>query len=814
MKKLYYIIALLSYTQCLLAQVSGRVTDSNGEALSYVNIYIEGTTIGTTSNIEGYYKLDVDNGSATIMYQYIGFETEAKQINNQGEPIELDVQLQDQAYSLDQIVIAADAEDPAYAIIRKARDNRAAYRKMFDNYSCDVYMKGFNKITDAPEKILGRDVGDIDGLIDSTRQGIVYLSESVSKLFVKGNKEKEVMYSSKISGDPQGYSFNSASEIDFSFYDNTVDLNRAIVSPIASNCMSHYDYQLEGTYYENDQLINNIKVIPKNTYGNVVYGNIFIVEDQWNIKSLKLNATKEATQVPFVDLLTIQQEYHQITDERWVPLSTVLSFDLGAFGFELIGNFAAVYSNFDFAGIDDATFTNEVFNVLEGSNDRTDTYWDTLRPIPLTKEESVDYHDKDSIRIVKESPAYLDSIDREANKIKLSHLFSDYSYQNSQTSTSFRFDNPVFNTRLNTIQGWNSSTGVEWRKRYSKQTTHFLKLNADVSYGFSEKKWRPTFSAEFRDRRFHDERIQFEIGNTLTQFNRLQPISETLNSIYTLIFRENFLKAYDNAYVSLSYARNLHPSVFFRGSVDYESRDPLLNSYKLDNESFTSNDPLFPDNDLPSFQSHDALLVRLFLRLRFGREVWRYPDQVFLSSSKWPTIDLFYKGGFDDVRYHLFSATIQDRIPIGIIGQTRVYAHAATFLGDRPEFVMDFIHVNGNQTFIANSFNINQYYLLPYYTHSADKHSIQFHLQHQWQGFLMSKIPLLKRTQFQFVSGYKFLATNDRSNYHEFHAGIENIGIGIARIFRLDAVWSFGQENDEFENLSSFGVILSLGIDF
>ena len=813
MKLLFYCIAFFASSQSLLAQLSGRVTDATGEALSYVNIYIEGTSRGTTSNVDGYYKLDVETGPSTIIFQYIGFETIVEEINNQGEPMVIDVVLQDQVYSLDQVVIVADAEDPAYAIIRKARDRREAYRKMFDNYSCDVYMKGFNKVTDAPEKIMGVDVGDMDGLIDSTRQGIVYLSESVSKLYVKGKKEKEVMYSSKISGDPQGYSFNSASEIDFNFYNNTVELNRALVSPIANNCLSHYNYELAGTYYENDQLINNIKVIPKNKYGNVVFGNIFIVEDQWNLKSIKLQATKEATQVPFIDSLIIQQEYHQLSDERWVPLSTVLSFDLGAFGFELMGNFAAVYSNFDFTGIDDATFTNEVFNVLEGSNERNDTYWDTLRPIPLTTEEAIDYFDKDSIRIVKESPAYLDSIDREANRFNFSHLFSNYQYQNSQSITTLTINNPVFNTRLNTIQGWNSTAGIGWQKRYTKNATHYLSVDADINYGFSEKKWRPFLSTEFKDRRFHDETIRFEIGKELTQFNKLEPISDLLNSIYTLIFKENYLKAYDNAFLSLSYSRNLHPSVFFRGSAGYESRNPLLNNYKLDNESYTSNDPLFPDNDLPSFESHDALLIRLFLRLRFGREVWRYPDQVFLSSSKWPTIDLFYKGGFKDVRYHLFSATIQDRIPIGIIGQTRVYGQAATFLGDRPEFVIDFLHVMGNQTFLANSFTINQYYLLPYYTHSADKYSIQFHLQHQWQGFLMSKIPLLKQTQFQFVSGYKFLATNDRGNYHEVHAGIENLGIGIARIFRVDAVWAINQDIESGDR-SSFGVVLSLGVDF
>ena len=130
----------------------------------------------------------------------------------------------------------------------------------------------------------------------------------------------------------------------------------------------------------------------------------------------------------------------------------------------------------------------------------------------------------------------------------------------------------------------------------------------------------------------------------MTQFNSRQPLSLTVNTLHTLFLKNNYLKAYDNVFASLDWRRNLHPSVSLRSSIDYESRDPLLNTFNLDEESFTSNDPLFPDSFLPSFESHDAVVVSLGLRFRFGREVWRYPDQVFLSSSKWPTIDVFYRG--------------------------------------------------------------------------------------------------------------------------------------------------------------------------
>jgi len=71
----------------------------------------------------------------------------------------------------------------------------------------------------------------------------------------------------------------------------------------------------------------------------------------------------------------------------------------------------------------------------------------------------------------------------------------------------------------------------------------------------------------------------------------------------------------------------------------------------------------------------------------------------------------------------------------------------------------------------------------------------------------------LRKTQFQFLAGYKYLSTNVQPTYQEVHVGVENLGFGIARLFRVDAVWSFGDDQEQISN-SSFGVLVSLGIDF
>ncbi|MEL6124722.1 MAG: DUF5686 family protein, partial [Bacteroidota bacterium] len=269
-----------------------------GDPLPYVSIYLKGTTTGTTTNLDGNYELRIAPGPYTITYQYVGYTLVEKDIEIGDQPLRMDVQLTPQATLLNEIVIAADAEDPAYRVIREAIKKRTYYRDLIDTYTCKVYVKGNTKLTDAPEKIFGQDVGDLEGALDSNRQGIIYLSESISDLYVQGSDVKEVITSSKISGDDGGYSWNSARDMGFSFYENNIDLQRQMVSPIANNALSYYRYELVGTYYDNEnRLINKIKVIPKRKSDPTFFGTVYIVEDLWNLQSTDLAATGQSLQV-------------------------------------------------------------------------------------------------------------------------------------------------------------------------------------------------------------------------------------------------------------------------------------------------------------------------------------------------------------------------------------------------------------------------------------------------------------------------------------------------------------------------------------
>src|SRR5580698_9270681 len=47
-------------------------------------------------------------------------------------------------------------------------------------------------------------------------------------------------------------------------------------------------------------------------------------------------------------------------------------------------------------------FTPEIIKIEENANKRDTTYWDSIRPIPLTSLEMQDYHMKDSVQTIRD----------------------------------------------------------------------------------------------------------------------------------------------------------------------------------------------------------------------------------------------------------------------------------------------------------------------------------------------------------------------------------------------------------------------------
>jgi TonB-dependent starch-binding outer membrane protein SusC len=83
--------------------VTGTVTDAQtGEALPGVNIVVDGTFTGTTTNMDGEFELGVPNLQETLVFSYIGYQRLEVAINNR---YEINVSLSFDATAMDEIVV-------------------------------------------------------------------------------------------------------------------------------------------------------------------------------------------------------------------------------------------------------------------------------------------------------------------------------------------------------------------------------------------------------------------------------------------------------------------------------------------------------------------------------------------------------------------------------------------------------------------------------------------------------------------------------------------------------------------------------------
>lgn len=92
--------------------VSGTVTDAQtGEELPGVNIMIRGTSLGTVTNVDGEYSIDVPGSQAVLVYSFIGY---AQQIRSVGDLQTIDIEMEQDLTALDEVQVIG------YGSVRKS----------------------------------------------------------------------------------------------------------------------------------------------------------------------------------------------------------------------------------------------------------------------------------------------------------------------------------------------------------------------------------------------------------------------------------------------------------------------------------------------------------------------------------------------------------------------------------------------------------------------------------------------------------------------------------------------------------------------
>lgn len=791
---LFICFALNSFSQ----KVKGVITGADGKPLPYASVYIKGHNNGTHANNEGKYSIKLENGKHVLICQYVGYKKEEINVTIDNNDKEINFILKQQEITLSEAVVKT-GEDPAYAIIRNAIKKRTYYRDNPAQFEARVYTKGLLRLRNYPKKFLGQKVDFEDG--DTSKQKILYLSETISKYSVsKPGKVKTEVISSRVSGQSDGFGL-SAPDF-FSFYEDNVFIGnninpRGFISPISENALHYYRYTLEGSFFEDSNLISRIKVTPRRKYEPLFSGYISIVEEDWRIHSVQLQLLKES-QMEIVDTLRIEQLYRPVSGKTWFISSQVIFPSVKMFGFDAYGSFVNVYSDINTEpAFVKKTFNNTILKYNDSANKRSVEYWEKNRPVPLLEEERRDYQKKDSLELVRKDPRYLDSLDKKRNKLTIAGiLLFGQTFSKEKKRASVSFPPLIDQVSFNPAEGWVLNTGFTWTKRIDTVISgrKRLRISPVFRYGFSNRHFNPHLTIGYSFGKKYASSLTLSGGSRVFQFNNNSPIGEKGNSLSSLLSEENRIKSYEAIYLRASYRKGIGDGFSWIAAFQYQDRKPLENTtdYTWRDKANRAYTPNYP-NEISSenIKRHQVFLTLLRITWQPGARYIELPDRKINIGSKFPVFSATLMNSFknlfgSDAGFSKWKFTVRDDLNLKLAGTLRYRLGMGGFLSNEKSYIPDYNHFNGNISTFATEY-LNSFQLLPIYQFSnVSKFYSVAHLEHNFKGMLTNKIPGVKKLNIYLVAGANGFYYRD-ANYFEIFGGIDN----IFKQLRVDFVQSF-----------------------
>lgn len=332
--RLQLLLLLICTSSFVHAQyrVEGVVFDNgNGQKLAFVNIVINESRQGTTTDVDGRFVLNSTEPIEKLKFSYVGYEMLQYYPKGQNK---LEVGMQRKNLMLTQVEVIA-GENPAHRIIRKAIANRDLNDpEKLSSFSYTAYNRFIVSI-DTGDRIIDtiayRKVKSKSGsdtiLFDSTnyemgqflRQRDLFLNESVSqRRFRSPDLSNEKVIASRTSGfKSPDFVLLSSQLQSFSFYKDYIEILQVrYLNPLAPGSTSRYFFHIEDTTYQGVDTVFIISFKPakgKNFSG--MQGLLYINTHGYALEHVLARPADSLENMT----LAIRQQYKLVGGQKWFP---------------------------------------------------------------------------------------------------------------------------------------------------------------------------------------------------------------------------------------------------------------------------------------------------------------------------------------------------------------------------------------------------------------------------------------------------------------------------------------------------------------
>lgn len=812
-----FCFVLVSITHAQTYKIVGEVIDlENQSPIPFAQVILQGTTIGTTTDLDGQFEINTTQLADSLTIIYLGYEDQNIHIPN---PIPfLKIRLKPISNALEEVVVASTRktkkDTAAITLFRrviKAKPQRNLAQ--LDTYQYQEYQKSsfdiYNLKSGFINKKIMKPFDFVYGYADTTASGLVVLPillrEKIKQIYFKREpwKKKVHLLSDQFSGVEDYYKWQLADRAfeEMDIYQNTFNLGgRSFIGPFSDGALMSYKFFLTDSISKEDGMYYLLEFTPKRKGDLCFTGHAWIHKPSAAVESVKLVILEKAN-LNLVSHFELQQIFKKDSTDFWYK------------HFEEIKTLISATQNLKHQNIQltqttyrDQFIKNQAipkkhlegvaFSYDEAAYSRDDQFWETHRKPPLNQKEVGIYEMMDSI---KSSKAFR-RLDR------IGHI----------AATGYVKTGPVEFGPLHHFFSWNALEGNRFRLGLRTDKLAFkqmARLSAYVAYSDQHRALKYFGRAEFFPRRKNDLWSTFGAHYLYDwSFDYTYNIWWSYDDFFASLFRKTPI---NNLYLqksgSLFYEKEWTKGLFQRFQTHYKTFFHWPGYYALE----------MPNGNILNAGEDRFHSLELTSTLKWSIRAKRQDDRkldapVLLKN---PYLEINYTYAPKDIlksafTYHRTQITWSQKL-FTFLGQSKWDLSAGKIFGEVPYPLLK-IH-NGNNSLIYNKWSFSvmngSEYVSDIWT--------SLHLRHHFDGLIFNAIPLVKKLKLRSLISTRILGgwlspTNQNflspensiqalnGFYAEAGFGIEN----IAKLFRVQCFWRLTQRQ------LTQGPLFSIQFDF
>jgi hypothetical protein len=858
---LFFFLPDLSFSQSAMG-IRGVIVDEEGEKLPFATVFIKSLGEGGTTNQDGYFEIQLPSGTFDVYFQFMGYQTEARQVVVRDKWVSMgEIIMKEQTFQLKELNISSNREDPAYTIMRKAISKSKANLLQVESYTARVYMRGTGQLDKAPffmKKTLKKEGIAVNEAYTSESVSEVKFSQP--------NKLEEKVISIRSSGDDNSTSPNiyittsiynpkvasiisPLSPLAFTYYkfayegsfmDKGVEVNKIKVIPrskgdqvfegyiyIIENLWQVHSLDLTSSIMGIEAAVNqlyqpvkeNVWMPISHTYkfnGSVMgFGGNYKYIATVDYKELEINPAFQTATVAIIDSKV--EDFKQTEKEKTPKARDIEAIEKKLQSGKEIDRkeyrkMVNAYEKEQRLELDESDVISErTFKVDSNARKQDSIYWSSVRSIPLTEKELKGYQRDDSVFQMKKVNA-VDTANKDfraRKKFQPSHLLLGQSY-NLKNRKYLSITSLLNESNFNTVEALHFAFGVTLRKsglmdfiKDSVARSWSIQPKVKYSFGLDQPLGRVDMSRTWRKYGGGTySKFSAEGGRWNQQFNNSDPIHPIVNLLSTLFFQQNWMKLYQEDFISVQFDRLYKYKFGLNTSLKYTERGVLENQtnftlWRLTNNEYTPNQPTgYAIINEEVFQPNQRLIFTAEAKYQPFLKFRKYNGRLNPIDESSPVFRAKIRQGMPEISelastFTQLEGGFSHQFRLGVSLIWDVDATLGTFLNSQDQFFADYKHFDGNRTILGSIRPTNSYRLLDYYRYSTNSSYLSTFTHFRFRKLLLSRLPQLRNMGVKENIFVNYLKTTESPHYVELGYTLDN----LLRIFRLEI--AVGMENGQ-----------------